>query len=63
MFARFDVHPNGAFWTLPQLIGSTDDEVAALGDGKLSEQRVEAMAVAAQCACRSLELQLPKGRC
>ena len=43
MFAWMELEPSGGFWSRPDLVGTTDEEVAAIKEGRLGEERAEAV--------------------
>lgn len=63
MFAWMELQPSGGFWSRPDLVGTTEEEVAAIQEGRLSEERAKTFGLAMVDAARVLYCRGIEGRC
>lgn len=63
MIARLDLTPSGYFAVQATQVGSTDEEIVAIGEHKIAEERIRAIAGRLQFAFSTMLTLPPQGNC
>lgn len=62
-FALYVIPPDGCFWTRPELVGCTAEDIDANNRGALAGERKEVISVQLRLACNALATRDPEGNC